>query len=153
MWSRLKFKSHSGEDDDLEGLPPLERIARQIPRLRSEVRLARRSYRFTVAVVAVAIVTGAALFWGQHQDDVAREAADRQYELDQCERGNTTRERIADVVDAQTDALITASAPADGVVTPRRAEAVATYRAGVDPIVAELREPRDCEALLTRADK
>ena len=131
----------------------LAKIAGELPRLRSEVRLARRSYRFTIAVVCLAIATGGFLFWQQHQDDVRDRAADRQYELDQCERGNQTRERIADVVDAQTNALLAASAPADGVVTPRRADAVATYRAGVDPIVKELREDRDCVALLEEADK
>lgn len=131
----------------------LGEIAAELPRLRSEVRLARRSNRWVMAIGTVAFVTVGAVFWQQHRDDERDERADRQYELDQCQRGNESRERIADVVDAQTDALIVASAPADGVVTERRAQAVATYRSKVDPIVQELRADRDCVALLTRADK
>jgi hypothetical protein len=136
---RLPFKNHRGEDDDLEGLPPLERIAHQIPRLRAEVRLARRSYRFTVAVLVAAIAAGAFLFWQQHLDDVQA-----------CRRANLTREQIADVVDAQTDALISASAPADGVESPQRRESVARYRAGVDPIVRDLRVDRECKGSLNK---
>ena len=120
---------------------------------RSEARLARRSYRFTITLLIVAIGAGGWLFWSDHRQDVERERADRQYELDQCERGNATREAIADIVDTQTDALITASAPADGITTPRRQASVDLYRSKVDPIVNELRTDRDCVALLEEGNK
>lgn len=126
----------------------IARIAGELASLRSEVRLARRSWRFTLAVLIIATATGAALFWNDHQQDVGRDRDAKQYDFDQCVRGNKTREQIADIVDTQTNALITASAPTDGVVTASRLRAIEVYRSGVDPLVKELRADRDCAALV-----
>lgn len=131
----------------------LAELSGQLTALRSEVRLARRSWRFVLVLLVITIATGGALFWNDHQQDVARQRDAQQYDIDQCERGNNSRESIADIVDTQTNALIVASAPADGVVTPSRQRAVDTYRSKVDPLVKELRADRDCVALVEEGSK
>lgn len=152
MLNRFKFKNHEGEDDDLAGLPPLDRIARQLPRLRSEVRLARRSYRLTITVVVLAILTGAVLFYRQGEADQERAAAARQYDLDQCARSNASRQVIAEAFDTQRDVLIAATASADGTTSPRRQASLDAYNSGIDELVAKF-SPRDCVKLLDEAEK
>lgn len=144
----MKKKAETG-DGLMTDANPLVTISTELPKLRSEVRLARRSYRFTIAVVALAILTGAFLFWRQAQADAADDRRDRQYILDQCERGNVSRKAIADAFDKERDTLIAASSSS----APRTAEQqrrLDAYNAGIDDLIDDF-APRDCAALAREA--
>jgi hypothetical protein len=129
-----------------EGLPG---VVAEMATLRSEVRLARRSWRMMLVAMIVGGVTVAGVFWAFHQEDVDREAAARQYDLDQCARSNASRQQIADAFDAQRDALVAAAGTPS---TPAGAERLATYNQAIDKLVASF-GPRNCAALLREAGK
>lgn len=134
---------------DTSSHDPLLAIAQEMPKLRSEVRLNRRSNKFIAAIGTVAFITVAFVLWQQHQDDLRDEAADRQYELDQCERGNVTRKAIAEGRVADSEALIAA---AGNPTTERGQQVIDAYRKRVAENVKAF-APRDCLALLEKADK
>jgi hypothetical protein len=133
---------------DPTSLEALVSIAQDLPTLRSEVRLARRSYRFTIGVVAIAILTGAVLFWNQYQADVVRDRDARQYILDQCERSNASRKLVADAFDKERKTLLAASG--GGSRTSEQQQRIDAYNAGIDELIASF-APRDCAALTKAA--
>jgi hypothetical protein len=129
-----------------EGLPG---VVAEMAILRSEVRLARRSWRMMLVAMIVGGLTVAGVFWAFHQQDVDREAAGRQYNLDQCARSNMSRQTIAEAFDKQRDALITAAGPAR---SPEGQARLDEYNRSIDELVASFGS-RDCVALLKKAGK
>jgi hypothetical protein len=129
-----------------EGLPG---VVAEMATLRSEVRLARRSWRMMLVAMILGGVTVAGVFWAFHQQDVDRAAAARQYNLDQCDRSNESRKTLAEAFDKQRDALITAAGPARSPDGQARLDA---YNKSIDDLVATF-GPRDCVKLLQEASK
>ena len=113
--------------------------------------MARRSNRWVVVIGLIAFITVGAVFWQQHRDDERDERADRQYELDQCQRGNVTRKAIGDGFVDDSEALI-AGLSSFGPPSERAQQFIDTYRAQVRENVKAF-GPRDCVALLKQADK
>lgn len=124
----------------------LPKIASEMVRLRSEVRIAKAAWRFTIIVVTIAIALGGFLLYRINEQSHQREEDRKAFDLANCEAGNRSRNAIReDLVFGVRDVFINLNPEA--AADPANAADLAQYNKFFDDIAAKFPH-RDCEQLV-----
>lgn len=138
---------------------PLDQIAVDLPvvhselvRLRSEVRVAKAAWRFTIIVVSGAIIVGGVLFFRQYEQAI-EQAEDRiNANYHDCLAANERREQIGLMGAAFRDSLVNASGGATAA-RARNPEGYDTFIKEINGPIAKISAQTDCEAAKAREQK